>query len=434
MPQVISITIPLLHDHVLSLVTIPIFAGLTGYVINWTGVWMLYRPLHFKGVKVPGLFALAKRLPRKLREVPGVRHGGLGWQGIIPSRAGKLGSIAVDKQIEVIGTPRELFEQLDPDRIAEHIVMSSREEMREIVERILERDHPELWRDLSPRLRETLLARVEAEMPQVVESVTEQIRDHIDELIDVKLMLVRLSEENPELTNRLFHEVGSKEFRFMIRFGFVFAFLGGLPLIPLIHAFPEWWLLPVAEAVLGYATNWLGIWMIYEPRDPKKIGPFTLRGLFLRRQKAASKAYGNVMAEDVLTLENIGHELLNGPKSDRTREMIEDAVRPAVDRAVGAAQPAVRAAVGSDEYEATREAIATEAVEPALRPLADPELNRRQADRIREFVAERMSNMSSEDFAETMRAATREDEWMLVAHGALFGIIGGLLHYVIFGV
>jgi uncharacterized membrane protein YheB (UPF0754 family) len=383
---------------------------------------------------VPGLFMVAKRLPRKLREVPGVRHGGLGWQGIIPSRAGKLGSIAVDKQIEVLGSPREFFERLEPDKIADHIVEHSRDDMRRLVEEIMERDHPELWRDRTPRLRGTFHARVEEQMPQVVGDITAQLREHIDELIDIKIMVVRLSEEKPELTNRLFHEVGQKEFRFMIRFGFVFAFVMGIPLIPLMEAVPTWWMLPLAEAVIGYATNWIGIWMIYEPRDPKKVGPFKLQGLFLRRQQAAAKAYGDVMAEDVLTLENVGYELLNGPKADRTRDMTEAAVRSAVDRAVGLAEPAVRAAVGSGEYERTRESLAAGAVEPALRPLADPDFNREQGDRIRELVSRRMSDMPTEDFVETMRSATREDEWMLVAHGALFGIAGGLLHYVIFGV
>src|SRR5215210_2555101 len=194
--EVLSITIPLFHNHILSLVSIPLLGGITGYVINWTGVWMLYRPLHFKGIHVPGLFTLAKRLPRKLREIPGVRHGGLGWQGIIPSRAGKLGSIAVDKQIEVLGAPREFFEQLEPDKIAEHTVASSREEMRALVERIMEREHPELWNDLTPRLRERFNARVQEQMPDVVEDMTERIREHIDELIDVKMLVVRLSEDN----------------------------------------------------------------------------------------------------------------------------------------------------------------------------------------------------------------------------------------------
>jgi len=47
-------------------------------------------------------------------------HGGLGWQGIIPSRAAKMGSIAVDKGIAKLGSPSDFYEQLDPERIAEH--------------------------------------------------------------------------------------------------------------------------------------------------------------------------------------------------------------------------------------------------------------------------------------------------------------------------
>ena len=33
-----------------------------------------------------------------------------------------------------------------------------------------------------------------------------------------------------------------------------------------------------------------------------------------------------------------------------------------------------------------------------------------------------------------MRAAIREDEWMLYAHGAIMGFGGGFLHLLLFGV
>ena len=426
--------IPLLHDHTLSLLTIPVLSGLTGYVINWTGVWMLYKPVRFKGFHVPGLLALARRFPRKLRGVPGLREGGIGWQGIIPSRARKLGTIAVENQIAKIGEPREFYEQLDPDELADHIVASSREDVRDLVGRIMARDHPELWRELPPRARELVYSRVDEEMPGVAREVTAGIGENIDELFDVKQMVIRLTYDNPELTNKLFHEVAAKEFRIIIRLGFVFGFLFALPAIPLVIAVPEWWVLPLAEAVIGYATNWAGIWMIYEPREPRKFGPFRLQGLFLRRQHDAAAAYGEVISEDVITLSNMGEELLHGPRSDRTRALIESALRPAVDRAAGAARPAVRVGMGAEEYEATRDAVAAGAVEKTLAPLQDEELGHERGAQIRELFTERMREMSKADFSETMRAATREDEWMLVAHGALFGVVGGLLHYVIFGV
>ena len=100
--------------------------------------------------------------------------------------------------------------------------------------------------------------------------------------------------------------------------------------------------------IIGYVTNLLAIKMIFEPVEPRQIGPFKLHGLFLRRQPEVAEVYGEIIADDIVTIGNIGDELLNGPRSDRTRQMIETAMRPAIDRAVGPARTAVRVAVGTD--------------------------------------------------------------------------------------
>ena len=53
---------------------------------------------------------------------------------------------------------------------------------------------------------------------------------------------------------------------------------------------------------------------------------------------------------------------------------------------------------------------------------------------MRKLIADRMREMAPEDFAEMLRTATREDEWLLLAHGAVLGFAGGVLHGVVFGV
>jgi uncharacterized membrane protein YheB (UPF0754 family) len=73
-----------LHSSLVKELTIPVFTGAIGYVINWTGVWMLFNPIRFVGIRLPGLTPFARILPRKLQEIPGIMHGGVGWQGIIP--------------------------------------------------------------------------------------------------------------------------------------------------------------------------------------------------------------------------------------------------------------------------------------------------------------------------------------------------------------
>ena len=181
----------------ISALTIPLFTGAIGYLTNWSGVLMLFYPIQFKGMKFPGLAKFANLLPRRIQQVPGVMKGGVGWQGIIPSRAAKMGSIAVDKGIAKIGGPSDFYEQLEPDQIAEQILTSARDDIRQVVERTMQREHPDLWNDVPQRVRDAVHARVQQQLPDIVHDVTDQIGTHIDQLLDVKLMVIRHIEAEP---------------------------------------------------------------------------------------------------------------------------------------------------------------------------------------------------------------------------------------------
>src|ERR1700710_2103324 len=138
----------------LKLISIPVFTGAIGWLINWTGLIMLFNPVRFHGFRIPGLQELATLLPRKVQEIPGIMQGGIGWQGIVPARAAKMGSISVDKAIAKLGTPAEFYQQLEPDKIAEHIVTVFEPDLPEMIDQIMRREHPRLWRDLPSRARE----------------------------------------------------------------------------------------------------------------------------------------------------------------------------------------------------------------------------------------------------------------------------------------
>ena len=81
--------------------SIPVIAALIGWTTNWLAIKMTFYPLEFIGK--PPL---------------------LGWQGIIPSKARKMAAISVDATISKIGTVREIFQQIDPKVLANHIAVS----------------------------------------------------------------------------------------------------------------------------------------------------------------------------------------------------------------------------------------------------------------------------------------------------------------------
>ncbi|HET9420673.1 MAG TPA: hypothetical protein VFO49_06020 [Nocardioides sp.] len=418
----------------ISLISVPLFTGSIGYVTNWSGVWMLFYPVRFAGFRMAGLAALARLLPRKLQQIPGVMQGGVGWQGIIPSRAAKMGSIAVDKGIAKLGSPGDFYQQLEPEKIAEHIVTMFRPEIPQLVDEVMRREHPRLWRDLPRPVRDAVIERVQAQLPTVVGKVTDEIGVHIDQLLDPKIMVIDHFRNNPELVVRIFRDFGQKELNLMVAFGFIFGFLLGIPVAVVDSIAHQWWLLPILGVVVGWTTNALGMWLIFEPPEERRILGIKVHGLFLRRQDEAAEVYARIIADDVITLERIGDFLFDGPRGDRTRQMLATALRPAIDNAAGPARAAVRVAIGSSRFDAVRDSVAKEAAVRTLTPFKDPEFSEKQSEKIRTLVAVRTKELPPRDFVEMMRSAIKEDEWMLYAHGAIMGLAGGFLHLWIFGV
>jgi len=339
--------------------SIPVFTAVIGWLINWTGLIMLFNPIRFYGFRVPGLRELSTLLPRKLQEVPGIMQGGVGWQGIVPARAAKMGSIASDKAISKLGTPAEFYQQLEPDQIAEHIVTMFEPQIPEVVDGVMKREQPDLWENLPPRMKRAVYDRVQQQLPEIVRDITDEIGVHIDQLLDPKLMVIDHFEKNPDLVVRIFRDIGKKELRLMVNFGFIFGFLLGIPVAFIDVTLHQWWLLPIMGVIVGWTTNLLGMKLIFEPIEPTKWGPFKMHGLFLRRQPEVAEVYAGIIADDVVTLENIGNTLLDGPRGDRTRQMLATAMHPAIDRAAGPARAAGRVAVGPRQFDSIRHSFAT---------------------------------------------------------------------------
>jgi uncharacterized membrane protein YheB (UPF0754 family) len=391
-----------MSGEALRIAAIPVVAGVIGLVTNWVAVRMMFEPVTFRGI------------------------GPIGWQGVIPSRSAKMASISVDKGLAKLGSLGEFYEELDPDAIARHVVGDSSDEVRRLVDEIASRESPDVWLELPVGVREAVLDRVEREFPALVGGVTRDIGANIDQLMDLKRMVVRHMKDHPTLVNRMFWEVGEREFHFIVRSGLFFGFALGLIQMGVFLAWDNALVLPVAGLIVGYLTNWVALQIIFRPVEPVRVGPVTLWGLFLKRQAQVATVYARLVTSEIITLANIVDEMLHGPMSDRTRTLLAKRLRPAVDEAVGLARPAVRLAIGGREYDSIRESLATDAVEVTLDSFRDPAFNENRSAILRGLIAERMTELPPRDFSELLRSAFKEDEWQLITAGAVLGGAAGL--------
>ena len=150
---------------------------------------------------------------------------------------------------------------------------------------ILYYGNPKVWRMLPQAIKNGVYDRVRSEMPKLISGLIAEAAEKIEDLIDFKHMLVTRLENDKDLLNRLFLDAGAAEFKFIVRSGLYFGFLFGLIQLGVWIFFKSWWVLPVFGILVGYATNWLAINMIFRPLVPRKVGRWTIQGLFLRRQR-----------------------------------------------------------------------------------------------------------------------------------------------------
>ena len=60
-------------------------------------------------------------------------------------------------------------------------------------------------------VKELVHRRVEEQLPDIVRELTLEIGEHIDQLVDVKLMVIKRFD--PELANRVFLDMGRRELK-----------------------------------------------------------------------------------------------------------------------------------------------------------------------------------------------------------------------------
>lgn len=389
---------------------IPVISGVVGFSTNLMALKMMFKPVEFIGIKAPYL----------------------GWQGIVPRRAEVMATIAVDTITSKLIGVDEIIERLDPARIAGELERPMQQIIDDIVYDVMSEHQPTLWTTLPGAVKKQVVKRVRRESPQVIEEIMQAIRDNPQNVLDVKHMVVSNLQKDKNLLNRIFLDVGEPEFKFVARSGAYFGFLFGLIQMLLYLIYPANWVLPVFGLLIGYATNWIALKIIFEPQEPVRVGLIKIQGLFLKRQAEVAEQYAALIADEILTPANIIEAILTGPGADRLFKLVERHMQQSIDESVGITMPMVSMTIGSRKYQAMKQAAIARSMERAPELLQNIEGYASQAMDLRNTLSERLAALSPTDFEGLLRPAFEQDEWLLIATGAALGMLAGFGQWTLF--
>ena len=390
------------------LVSIPLVAALIGYVTKLVAIKMMFEPVDFVGFRP-----------------------WFGWQGIVPRRAARMASIAVDTMTRDLISASEVMSRLDPERVAAELDEPMRRAAAEITQEVLGEYQPGLWEAMPEPVRRLTIARVQAESPALIKAVLADIQNNVDSVFDLKAMVITNLVTDKALLNRIFREAGRKEFRFIARSGIWFGGTIGLLQATLWTIFHQPLIMPAFGLVVGWFTDWLALKMIFNPKRPIRILGIEFQGLFLKRRKEVAAEYGALIADEIITARKVIEAVVNGPLSDRVFRMVNREVQSALDRGSGIARPLVVLTVGSARYRAMKASISAKVMARLPETMAYLEDYARESMDVRNLLVEKMQRLDELQFEALIRPAFEQDEWILITVGALLGFSMGEVQAIV---
>ncbi|MBW2717276.1 MAG: hypothetical protein JRD94_01615 [Deltaproteobacteria bacterium] len=382
-----------MHDFNPLVLLIPFIAGFIGWFTNWLAVKATLYPVEFVGI--PPLF---------------------GWQGVIPKNAEHMSqsfSVLIrDKLVDM----EKIFANIDHDD-NEELDKVVEDVAQQIIREFSTNIAPDSWARAREKLREYINMLVRRNVRRVTVDILDRMAKEAGDFIDIDAIVREAMLEDRALLGRVLIEIAGPEFKFIERSGLWFGFLFGVIQMGVWIIYPAGWVLPAAGFLVGYITNWLALNLIFEPREPKQIGPFRIQGVFIKRQREVAASFADVIAGRVLNADNMMQHLSEGQSMKEyerdamvamlvSKEKLEEAKADLLDR--------VRNADMTSNSQ--------------IKTFAD------QSHHIHSQLEANLGALDADEFSGILRPVFQKDEWKLVLAGGVIGTgIGALQVVVLFG-
>ena len=328
---------------------IPWIDGFTGYITNVLALQLTFWPIEPLGCM---LFRVTNQ-PWFL----------FGWQGIIPTKARKMAYISFDLITTKLLDIQVIFSQVDPVQFAEVMDDAILLLMDKVINEVAMETMPRTWSNIPQAVKDDIVVTADNESGVFMASFMKDMQDHIHDVVDIKEMCVNACVQNKHLMVKIFQECGNKEFNFIRQSGFYFGTIFGIFHMVVYMFYPANWVMPVFGFVVGCATNWVALKVIFSPIRPRKICGITFHGIFLRRQKEVSGIFARVVCTEILHIKAIWTAIFKGSKSKNFRAMLRAHTLVFTEKLVVEIEPLAVAAMGSEKFLQMKEDIARKVTE-----------------------------------------------------------------------
>jgi uncharacterized membrane protein YheB (UPF0754 family) len=387
--------------------SMPLVAAFVGWSTKIVALEMIYRPLEFRGI------------------------GPFGWQGIVPRRAGKVGSKTIELLTANLIKPEELLERIDAAEAVEALRGPLVQAVDEISRDIAEQIRPGLWDSLPDAARKAIQSRIHDQAPRITEKMLNEMKTDLDRYVDLQFLAITTLVRNKEKLVKLMRGVSDDAMAFVRRSGIYFGLGIGLVQMVAWALFKNPWIMPAFGFAVGFISDYIALNMLFRPVQPKKFGLIEFQGLLHAQRAKITRDYAKLMADDLFSPEILFDGILKGPGSDKLFAMVAKEVEATVDAQAGIAAPIVALAVGTKRYRALKDRIVELVVERLPTTLLEAQDYATSAIDLENTIVEKMNQLTSEEYESILRPIFKDDEPLMITVGGVLGGVVGELQVLI---
>lgn len=184
--------------------------------------------------------------------------------------------------------------------------------------------------------------------------------------------------------------------------------------------------LPFIAALVGWFTNYIAVKMLFHPQKPVNIlGVYTLQGIFPKNQKQVAEKIGKMVAEELLSSEDLKEKLNNPENILSIKELVEVKIDYYLNVSFPKNYPITSALVGDKRKTKFKETVMTE-VDESVPSMIDHYLsNIEERFNVENIIKEKVNNLSPERLEDLLMTLLKREFKFIEYIGAIIGFIIG---------
>ncbi len=188
---------------------------------------------------------------------------------------------------------------------------------------------------------------------------------------------------------------------------------------------------PFIAAAIGWITNYIAVKMLFHPKKEITVLFLKIQGIFPKRQRFLAERLGAIVAQELISIDEITNSLHNEEGNEEIKILIEDKIDFFLRNKLKKAMPMLAMFIGEDKMAKIKITLLEE-INNMLPTVVETYTNKvKNSLDIEKIVTDKVANFSSEKLESILYAIMQKEFRFIEIVGAVLGFVIGVAQVVL---